>query len=186
MNNRAVKWAGWALVGLAAVSLFAAGCSTNAREDVEESFVHLEYYQKRDMRSTVALMPQKATPRPPDSLSVPITGKERFYDREYLAAHLHNPIAYSDSVFARGERKFMRMCTPCHGTSMKGDGPVAPKFIPPPDLLAKTTRERADGYIYSYIRHGGAVMPSYGDRVTEEEAWMIITYIREMQKRNPR
>ena len=171
---------------LASVAPLASGCSQNAREDLEESFIHLEYSPKRDMRSTVVINPQKAPPRPPDSLSVPLEGKERVFSREYLAATLHNPIAYDDSVFARGERKYIRTCVPCHGTSMKGDGPVAAKFVPPPDLLGPVVRERTDGYIYAYIRQGGAVMPSYGALVTAQEAWWLIHYIREMQKRSPR
>jgi len=170
-------------VGLALLSW---GCSQNAREDMEESFIHLEYPNKRDMRSTVVVNPQKALPRPPDSLSIPMRGKERVFSREYLSANWRNPVAYDDSVFARGERKYIRTCVPCHGTSMKGDGPVAAKFVPPPDLLGETVRGRTDGYIYAYIRHGGAVMPSYGAIVTEEEASWVIHYIREMQRRSPR
>jgi mono/diheme cytochrome c family protein len=69
---------------------------------------------------------------------------------------------------------------------MAGDGPVAALFMPPPDLLAEPTRLRKDGYIYSYIRHGGAVMPSYGAQVTAEEAWNLVNYIRHMQKTSPR
>ena len=186
MNRRCVSMARWALIGWASVSILAAGCSDNAREDLEASFIHLEYHPKRDMRSTIVINPQKTLPRPPDSLSVPMTGKERVFSREYLAANLRNPVAFDDSVFARGERKYLRTCVPCHGRSMKGDGPVAAKFIPPPDLLGPVVRERTDGYIYSYIRHGGAVMPSYGALVTIEETWQVIHYIREMQTRSPR
>jgi mono/diheme cytochrome c family protein len=92
----------------------------------------------------------------------------------------------TDSSIARGHRKFMKTCMPCHGVVMAGDGTVAPKFMPPPDLLAQTTRERKDGYIFSYIRHGGMIMPSYGAQVTADEAWDLIHYIRYMQKTSPR
>jgi mono/diheme cytochrome c family protein len=67
-----------------------------------------------------------------------------------------------------------------------GDGPVAALFMPPPYRLAQPTRERKDGYIYSYIRHGGIVMPSYGAQVTAAEAWDLIHYIRHLQKVSPR
>ena len=49
-------------------------------------------------------------------------------------------------------------------------------------LQAQQTRDRKDGYIYSYIRHGGVVMPSYGAQVTSQEAWELIAYIRHMQQ----
>ena len=174
------------LIALAILTVFTASTAQRGCQDLKSSWLHLSYYPKRDMRSTVALLSQKGFYRAPDSASVPVTGKEFEYDRDVLAAKLVNPVPASDSSIARGQRKFMKTCIPCHGVSMAGDGPVAAKFIPPPDLLAAMTRARKDGYIYAYIRHGGAVMPSYGAQVTAEEAWNLINYIRHMQKTSPR
>ena len=176
-------------IGLIAVALFAlAGAGTFQRgcQDLKTSLTHLNYYPKRDMRSTVALLPQRGFYRAPDSIGVPTVGRELRLDREVLAATLTNPIPTSDASIAAGERKFAKTCVPCHGKTLKGDGPVAAKFIPPPDLLGPTTRARKDGYIYSYIRHGGAVMPSYGAQVSAEEAWHLINYIRHLQQTSPR
>ena len=69
---------------------------------------------------------------------------------------------------------------------MAGDGPVAAQFMPPPDLLAEATRKRTDGYMYMYMRHGGIVMPSYGNALSSKDAWDIVHYIRHMQKASPR
>jgi mono/diheme cytochrome c family protein len=69
---------------------------------------------------------------------------------------------------------------------MAGDGPIAAKFIPPPDLLGPDARGRTDGYIYMYMRHGGAIMPSYGNALTQQNAWDLVNYIRDQQKVNPR
>jgi mono/diheme cytochrome c family protein len=160
-------------------------------QDAKQSLVSLpySYYSTRDMRRTIALMPQKGSLRAPDTSSVPVTGREREdTDREVLAATLVNPTpaADLDSSIARGQVKFGKNCIPCHGAKLEGNGPVAALFMPPPDLLAETTRNRRDGYIYSYIRHGGIVMPSYGPAVTAAEAWDLINYIRHMQKVSPR
>lgn len=160
--------------------------------DLRKSITHLAYYPKRDMRSTVGIAPQKTYLRAPDSMSVPIGGREAWIPpgdaagRARLEATFHNPQASDDSSIARGERKFMRTCVPCHGTTLAGNGPVAAKFIPPPDLLKQTTRDRSDGYIYGYIRNGGAVMPSYGAQVTPQEAHDLINFIRHMQQTSPR
>ena len=62
---------------------------------------------------------------------------------------------------------------------------MSAKYIPPPNLLAAQTRGRTDGFIYGYIRHGGAVMPNYGAIVTAQEAYDLINYIRSMQKKSP-
>lgn len=148
------------------------------------------YPKYRDMRHTIVLAPQKIVTRPPDSLSVPITGREPEVPagdaRMLLTARMVNPVASSDSSIAKGQRLFMRTCTPCHGQSMAGDGTVAPKFMPPPDLLGATTRGRDDGYIYGYIRWGGAIMPRYGQSISAEEAWHLVNFIRHMQRTSPR
>ncbi len=162
--------------------------------DAYHSVTHLSYFPIRDMRRSVALMPQKGVTRPPDSLSVPTVGRDYLTDNAeqpgdlatMLAARLTDPTVSDDSSLARGERKFRKTCVPCHGPKLQGDGPVAALFMPPPDLLAEPTRQRKDGYIYSYIRHGGIVMPSYGAQVTAAEAWDLIHYIRRMQKVSPR
>jgi len=167
--------------------------------DVISAWTKWDYYLVRDMRRTVVINPQKDAVLAPDSISVPIQGRD--LDADYLhdpnhtavdlATRLGNEMkdptaGATDESIARGMRKFRKTCIPCHGIVMAGDGTVAPKFMPPPDLLAQTTRDRKDGYIFSYIRHGGMIMPSYGAQVTVDEAWDLIHYIRSMQKTSPR
>ncbi|MGH7742179.1 MAG: c-type cytochrome [Candidatus Eiseniibacteriota bacterium] len=187
------------LVLFAFAMLLAATTIQQGCQDVKSAWVHLDYYPVRDMRRTVVVNPQKVVMLAPDSMSVPMQGRD--LDNDYLRDPNHmavdlatkvgdtlkDPTAgATDESIARGKRKFMKTCLPCHGVVMAGDGTVAPKFMPPPDLLAQTTRERKDGYIFSYIRHGGMIMPSYGAQVTADEAWDLIHYIRSMQKSTPR
>ena len=170
-------------------AVFERGC-----RDLRTSLTHLPYYKTRDMRTSILIVPQHTYLKAPDSLSVPVGGREvwnadpakALEERTRLEKTFTNPQAADDSSIARGQRKYMRTCVPCHGTSLKGDGPVSAKYIPPPDLLAAMSRGRSDGFIYSYIRHGGAVMPSYGALVTAHEAHDLINYIRREQKTNPR
>ena len=75
---------------------------------------------------------------------------------------------------------------PCHGAEAKGGvtGPVAAKFIPPPDLTnTDFQKARTDGYWHSYIMVGGAVMPSYGEALSSQEAWDIVNYLRTLAAR---
>jgi len=183
-------WIALALLTMTAPASFKGGC-----EDAKRSNLHWRYFPIRDMRYSVALQPQKVSTRAPDTLSVPTQGREwgdgREWtpeDRDAFAARTSNPTAAADldSSIARGEIKFKKTCVPCHGTSMAGNGPVAQNFMPPPDLLAEMTRNRKDGYLYSYIRHGGVAMPSYGAQVTAAEAWDLVNFIRHMQKTAPR
>jgi mono/diheme cytochrome c family protein len=176
------------LIAIGALALFAAGGARQGCQDVRRSATTLRYPAVRDMRHTVAVKPQKGAPLLPDSASVPLEGRERDPGREVLAATLVNPTAAADleASIRRGEDRFRRICVPCHGPQMKSDGPVAALFMPPPDLLAEPTRQRTDGFLYSYIRHGGVVMPSHGAQVTRAEAWDLVNYLRHMQKVSPR
>ncbi len=184
---------GIAFTAVLAVMMWAGATMQHGCDDMKKSLLHLAYPPNRDMRRIVAFTPQKGSVRPPDTLTVPITGAERAPDpallisnREAAAARFVDTTAADDSSLARGERIFHRLCQPCHGPEMRGDGPVAAKFMPPPDLLGPTTRGRSDGYIYSYIRYGGAIMPRYGQQLGPPAAWDVIHYLRHQQKVNPR
>jgi len=173
---------GWLAVGF--VAIMAGLTARQGCQDVKQSWLHLAYFDKRDMRSSIALMPQKGLERAPDSTSVPITGIDRplagtdltLAQRTAMSDSMvdRTSAADRDASVRRGEIKFQKTCIPCHGQSLSGNGPVAQFFIPPPDLLGEHTRGLKDGWIYSYIRHGGAIMPSYGAQVTAEEAWDLI------------
>ena len=187
-----LKAAAGFLVILAA-SVWVGATTNHGCHDVRTAFTQLNYSAIRDMRRTVALMPQKVSMRAPDSLSVPIGGREMMPDpavlmanRPSIAARYVDSTAVDDSSLARGERMFRRLCVPCHGAEMQGNGPVAAKFMPPPDLLGANTRGRTDGYIYTYIRFGGAIMPKYGHALTEGQTWDVIHYLRQRQKTSPR
>lgn len=186
------------LVVLVVLTMLTASTAQRGCQDAVHSLTTWSYPPIRDMRTSVALMPQKGVLLQPDSLSVPIQGLELppvgpagkpltgLELTNTLAATLQNPVASDDSSIARGRRKFMRTCVPCHGQTLKGDGPVAARFLPPPDLLAPNSRGRKDGFIYSYIRNGGSIMPSYGAIVTAQEAWDLVNFIRHEQQVNPR
>lgn len=175
-----------ALVAAGLIAMFTMPSVQQGLKDVISSHTHLSYYPIRDMRRSVALAPQKGVYRPPDEASVPTIGKDLAIDRDAAAEQLHNPNPSTDQSIAAGDSLFKKLCTPCHGRSMAGNGPVAAQFMPPPDLLAQQTRERKDGYIYSYIRNGGVVMPSYGFQVSAQEAWNLVNFIRHQQKVSPR
>jgi len=176
----------------AVMVVFSLGTFKQGIDDAMQAITRWTYYPIRDMRRTVALIPNHTVTIPPSPESVPTGGKDVRYGLEgielatKLGGMLANPVASDDSSIARGERKFIRTCVPCHGAGLAGDGPVAALFMPPPDLLAEATRQREDGYLYSYIRHGGVVMPAYGAQVTAEEAWHLVNYIRSLQKASPR
>lgn len=168
------------------VTMLSATTVEQGLRDATESMMVWSYFEVRDMRQTVMLDPQKTIVRTPSELSVPTIGKEHVTDLQTLARTLTNPVPASAASIADGDSTYRKICTPCHGPNLKGNGPVAPFFIPPPDLQAQGTRDRSDGYIYSYIRNGGAVMPSYGFQLSSEQVWNVVNFIRNKQRTEPR
>ncbi|MET0849946.1 MAG: cytochrome c [Candidatus Rokuibacteriota bacterium] len=113
--------------------------------------------------------------------SVPRTGGELYYPKEEreAAAQRKNPVPASPESVRKGGELFMVYCTPCHGTSGKGDGLVSAKFVPPADLTNPDLQKgRTDGYWQSYMSAGGAVMPSYAEALSAEERWHVVNFLR--------
>jgi mono/diheme cytochrome c family protein len=182
-----------ALLASMVAAVVAFGPQFHGCRDAMTALTHLTYYPHKDMRTTVAPVPQQVVLLAPDSASVPVTGRPDHLDEQRLIADrigataaLRNPVPASAASVQGGEREFRRLCVPCHGKSMAGDGAVARSFIPPPDLLSEAIRGRSDGYIYSYVRYGGAVMPRYGHLIGAASIWDVVNYIRHMQRTSPR
>jgi mono/diheme cytochrome c family protein len=107
-------------------------------------------------------------------------------DQREAAAKQPNPVKPSPESIALGKEHFATFCVPCHGAEARGGvtGPVAVKFVPPPDLTnAALQQGRTDGYWHSYIMVGGAVMPAYGEALSSQEAWSIVNYLRTLAAR---
>jgi mono/diheme cytochrome c family protein len=104
-------------------------------------------------------------------------------EQREIAMKVPNPVKMSAPSVAIGRERYVTMCAPCHGAEAKGGvtGPVATKFIPPPDLTnPELQKARTDGYWHSYIMVGGAVMPAYGETMSSQEAWHVVNYLRSL------
>jgi mono/diheme cytochrome c family protein len=94
---------------------------------------------------------------------------------------LVNPAQRTSESIERGGNLYRIYCQVCHGPEGRGDGPVVPKFIRPPDLTAQQARSYTDGYLYTIIRHGRGIMPAYGDKIRGEDRWHLVNYLRVLQ-----
>src|SRR5262249_12226540 len=85
-------------------------------------------------------------------------------------------------LLARGRQRYEIYCMPCHSPLGDGEGPVVQRGFPaPPSYHLQRLREAADRHFYDVITQGHGVMPSYADRVTPEDRWAIVAYIRALQ-----
>ena len=134
----------------------------------------------RDMMNQPSIKPQEGPMRPFPARSEPVAGTTvRVADRD-AAEKLPNPIAPTAESVNKGRQLFTIYCTPCHGSSGRGDGRVGAKLILKPFNLADQERMSAvkDGYIFGMMTFGGAVMPPYANDLSATERWHVVNYVR--------
>ena len=97
---------------------------------------------------------------------------------------LTSPYPADQQQLALGTQMYGIYCTPCHGVDGVNLGPVAqPGRLPgvvPLAGPAGVARLRTDGWIYLTIRNGGAVMPTYGWAMSDEEMWAVVRHVRSL------
>lgn len=105
------------------------------------------------------------------------------------ARRIVNPISPSDTVIKKGDELYhvKGSCNVCHGEEGRGDGDGGTLLSPKPRDLTDPSFHmlRTDGEMFWSIKHGveGTGMFSYTPRmITEEEAWMVIHYIRTLRR----
>jgi copper transport protein len=111
-----------------------------------------------------------------------LVGAFTFYRPIVVSTELTNPIPPSAASLARGQALYQEYCTPCHGPTGRGDGPIGLTLNPrPADLSIHTAPGlHSDGQLYLWITNGfpGSVMPAFGEPLTNEERWHLVNYIR--------
>lgn len=123
------------------------------------------------------------SPREPPPRALTTTG-EVVMDRDAAERLLHNP--FGPSVAPQGRALYTMYCTPCHGVSGRGDGPVPRHFaldaqVRVADLTSDAVQRHADGWLYATITAGTARMPALRFEVTPDERWKIVTFVRELR-----
>jgi mono/diheme cytochrome c family protein len=92
-----------------------------------------------------------------------------------------NPLSGNSPSIVQGKRIFENRCTFCHGSKGKGDGPAATDLDPRPSDLSKPgILAQSDGVLFWKISEGKKPMPAYKTKLSEEERWHIINYVRSL------
>ena len=86
------------------------------------------------------------------------------------------------ALLQRGQQRYTIYCLPCHSALGDGDGPVVRRGFPrPPSYHDARLRGASDRHFFDVITQGYGVMVPYADRVTPEDRWAIVAYIRALQ-----
>lgn len=97
---------------------------------------------------------------------------------------LQNPITPTMEVMQRGRDLYNIYCSVCHGAEGLGDGPVVgpDRLTAPPSQHTEAARAYKDGAIYQIMTAGKATMPGYADKLTPEQRWAVVHYVRALQR----
>ena len=92
------------------------------------------------------------------------------------------PYPVTLQLLERGKERFGIYCEPCHSPVGDGDGMIPRRGFPhPPSYHIARLRSAPDRHFYDVMTNGYGIMYSYADRVTPEDRWAIVAYIRALQ-----
>ncbi len=121
---------------------------------------------------------------PPDG-SVPIGHKPyTIKDSQTAESVLKNPVQVSAESLIRGQKMYYTYCFVCHGSTGRGDGPVAEKTMAkPPSLVNARIKGWKDGGIYHLITSGRGLMGSFASQIPDEkDRWALVNFVRRLQE----
>lgn len=105
------------------------------------------------------------------------------------AKGMANPVARNKQSLQKGREMYNVYCIVCHGALGEGDGTVAalpnwprPLYPRPPSLQSEKIRDYKDGQIFHVITMGQNLMPSYAEKMSEEERWSLVHYLRALYR----
>jgi mono/diheme cytochrome c family protein len=119
--------------------------------------------------------PYKAPILTPPADAVPVSGKELVSQ----GSEPKNTVAPTTASLSQGKALFDVNCAMCHGQTSKERGRVGQKLVPtPPGLDPALVRSRSDAHIFKAITLGFGRMPRFQDKLTPEERWNLVNYLR--------
>ncbi len=136
----------------------------------------------------------------PNAIAVPVNGKVPYYyedtPEERLRATaeiISNPFPITNAGLARGKELYNIFCGVCHGEKGDGLGYLVREANPaegdpggkypaaPANFLNEDLSVASNGRYYHAIMYGLNVMGAYKDKLSYEERWQVIHYIRSLQ-----
>jgi mono/diheme cytochrome c family protein len=100
-----------------------------------------------------------------------------------------NDYKVSQSTLEVGRGKFQIYCAVCHGQAADGNGIMKVRsaiegdaaIVTIASLQSPIIRAYPNGQIYDVITNGKNTMMGYGDKLSPEERWAVVAYVRALQ-----
>jgi mono/diheme cytochrome c family protein len=134
-----------------------------------------------EMYRQPSVRPQESPRLVPPAASVPVTGAE-IPIPGLDGADLMNPIPPDEASVNLGRVLYAINCAMCHGQQGRGDGAVAPVYLPQPaDLTDARVQDLTDGDLFLRITNGITTMPAFRNQLEADERWHIVNYMRTLR-----
>lgn len=97
------------------------------------------------------------------------------------AVKMKNPVKADDASVKEGKELYGQHCKSCHGVKGKGDGTKAEKLdISCGDFTAPEMGKATDGELFWKTTEGRKPMPSFKEKLSDNERWTVINYVRSL------
>ena len=94
-----------------------------------------------------------------------------------------NPVAVSDASKKAGLTVYTKNCASCHGKAGLGDGVKARSLKDfPGDFSKPAFQSQSDGDLFYKTKFGRAEMPKYDGKLTDDDIWNTVVYMRTFKK----
>lgn len=93
-----------------------------------------------------------------------------------------NPVKVTAASIADGKEAYKK-CSGCHGKAGLGDGPKGKTLDTfPGDFTLASFQNQTDGEQFWRTKTGRDEMPGYKGKLTDEEIWSVVNYMRTFKK----
>lgn len=93
------------------------------------------------------------------------------------------PSGVTNVMIKQGRDRYMIYCAPCHGALGDGQGITkAYGMVTTPTFHEDRIRQLPEGEIFHVITNGRNTMMPYADKLTPDERWAVVAYVRALQR----
>lgn len=97
--------------------------------------------------------------------------------------NMENPVKGDANAVKMGGMLYKRHCASCHGRDGLGDGPKARGLETfSGDFSGDFYQNQTDGEHFYKTLKGRGEMPGYENKISEEDIWSIVSYMRTFKK----
>jgi len=100
------------------------------------------------------------------------------------AKQLKNPLQSTAPGLKAAREVYADKCAHCHGDTGKGDGKDAGRYDPEPTDFtdAKRMHDVTDGELFYKISEGKKPMPVFKNKLSENQRWELVLFLRSLAK----